>query len=111
MKKDHLHRTGLVSAQSFKMCGGITGFSVVLSNTAHGIFSLGRGNLLLPQLRCSKKLGLWRPGPTQNAHPDVLGLLWCPCSLCGVTLQGHQEKKAIKAAAAGPFQSWVWTWL
>lgn len=53
----------------------LLGLSVVLSNTADGIFSLGRANLLLPQLRCSKKLGLWRPGPTQNAHPDVLGLL------------------------------------
>lgn len=63
------------------------------------IVSLGRGICCYPSSDAAQKGEAVRPEPPENAHPDVLGLLQCPCSLCGVTPQGHQLKRAIKIAA------------
>lgn len=58
-----------------------------------------RQSIATPAQMWHKREGLCRPGPTENAHSAVLGLLYCPCSLCDVSLQGHQVKRAIKVAA------------
>lgn len=56
MKKGILHRTWLLSPQSFKIGGEIVGFGYSFEPySLQYIVSLGRSNLLLPQLRCSTK--------------------------------------------------------